>query len=98
MPRRNATRPLPPEASVFVPSKNRGVPHISLVFREMWETTNLNLFPDLQKEAGGMLRYPISREKRARYGAPHDSWKGQNSQPRVPLSPPESKYQAGGEA
>ncbi len=27
----------------FVPSKNRGVPHISLVFREMWETTTLNV-------------------------------------------------------
>jgi hypothetical protein len=25
------------------------VPHISLVFREMWETTSLNLFPDLRK-------------------------------------------------
>jgi hypothetical protein len=23
----------------FFPSKKRGVPHISLVFREMWETT-----------------------------------------------------------
>jgi hypothetical protein len=29
--------------SVFSPSKNRGVPHISLVFREMWETTALHL-------------------------------------------------------
>jgi hypothetical protein len=26
-----------------VPSKNRGVPHISLVFREMWETTALHV-------------------------------------------------------
>jgi hypothetical protein len=62
---------------VFHPSKNRGVPHISLVFREMWDTTNLNLFSDLQKEARGALWYPTSREKRARYGAPHNSWKGE---------------------
>ena len=36
----------------LVPSKNRGVPHISLVFREMWETTNLNPFSDLPKMHG----------------------------------------------
>jgi hypothetical protein len=29
---------------VSLPSTNRGVPHISLVFREMWDTTTLNLF------------------------------------------------------
>jgi hypothetical protein len=34
---------------IFVPSRNRGVPHISLVFREMWDTTNLNLFPAFGK-------------------------------------------------
>jgi hypothetical protein len=33
----------------LVPSKNRGVPHISLVFREMWDTANLNLFSDFRK-------------------------------------------------
>ena len=27
----------------FIPSKNRGVPHISLVFREMWDTTALDV-------------------------------------------------------
>src|SRR5277367_1133811 len=44
----------------LVPSKNRGVPHISLVFREMWETTNLNLFSDLKKthvERCGLPRF-----------------------------------------
>jgi len=64
---------------VFLPSAKRGVPHISLVFREMWDTTNLNLFFDLQKEARGALRHPTSREKRARYGAPHALWKGKDS-------------------
>src|ERR1700733_8102790 len=29
---------------IFVSSKNRGVPHISLVFREIWDTTTLHLF------------------------------------------------------
>src|SRR5580698_6237009 len=62
---------------VFLPSANRGVPHISLVFRETWDATNLNLSSDIQKEARGALWYPTSREKRARYGAPHDSRKGQ---------------------
>jgi hypothetical protein len=45
---------------VCIPSKNRGVPHISLVFREMWDTTNLNLFSDLRKspvERGGAPRF-----------------------------------------
>ena len=28
---------------VFLPSTKRGVPHISLVFREMWETTALHV-------------------------------------------------------
>jgi hypothetical protein len=32
--------------SVSLPSTEHGVPHISLVFREMWDTTNLNLFSD----------------------------------------------------
>jgi hypothetical protein len=33
------------------------VPHISLVFREMWEATNLNLFPTFGRkhlESGGI--------------------------------------------
>jgi hypothetical protein len=34
----------------FVPSAERGVPHISLVFREMWDTTNLNPFFGLRKK------------------------------------------------
>ena len=29
--------------SFFRPGKKRRVAHISLVFREMWDTTNLNL-------------------------------------------------------
>jgi hypothetical protein len=32
-----------------VPSKNRGVPHISLVFREMWDTTKFHLFLTFEK-------------------------------------------------
>jgi hypothetical protein len=35
-------------APSFLPSTKRGVPHISLVFREMWDATNLNLFSDLR--------------------------------------------------
>jgi hypothetical protein len=35
---------------LFLPSKKRGVPHISLVFREMWDTTNLNLFSTFRKK------------------------------------------------
>jgi hypothetical protein len=35
--------------SRFFPSTKRGVPHISLVFREMWDTANLNLFSVLRK-------------------------------------------------
>src|ERR1700678_3085002 len=35
-----ATSMLP---QILSPSKNRGVPHISLVFREMWETTALHV-------------------------------------------------------
>jgi hypothetical protein len=27
----------------FIPSTDWGVPHISLVFREMWDTTNLHV-------------------------------------------------------
>jgi hypothetical protein len=46
------------------------VPHISLDFREMWDAANLNL-SDPKKEARRALWYPTSREKRARYGAPH---------------------------
>jgi hypothetical protein len=35
----------------FVPPKNRGVPHISLVFREMWDTTTLHvLLSEVGKE------------------------------------------------
>ena len=46
---------------VFLPSAKRGVPHISLVFREMWDTTNLSLFFDLRKEAHGALWHLRSR-------------------------------------
>jgi hypothetical protein len=51
---------------------NRGwVPHISLVFREMWDTTNLNVRAyRVQKPAGLALWCPTSREKPARCGAP----------------------------
>src|ERR1700733_7264905 len=41
---------IPVTHPIFVRSTKRGVPHISLVFREMWDTTNLNLFPDLRKK------------------------------------------------
>jgi hypothetical protein len=55
------------------------VPHISLVFCEMWETTNLDVFPDLRKrhlECSGLpnlaknerdIRHPtiLGREKKA---------------------------------
>jgi hypothetical protein len=40
---------LPPHP-VFLPSTEHGVPHISLVFREMWDTTDLNLFFDLREK------------------------------------------------
>ena len=32
-----------PGGSPSIPTANPWVPHISLVFREMWDTTNLNL-------------------------------------------------------
>ncbi len=44
------------------PSKNRGVPHISLVFREMWETTNLNLFPTFERSTWSAVVSHISRK------------------------------------
>jgi hypothetical protein len=48
---------------VFVPSKNRAVPHISLVFREMWDTTNLNFFPTFERGTWSAV-------------VPHALWKG----------------------
>jgi hypothetical protein len=36
----------------FVPSKNRGVPHISLVFREMWDTAALHVLLSEGREKG----------------------------------------------
>ena len=57
--------------SRFFPSTKRGVPHISLVFREMWDTTNPNLFSDLQKEArsrrGGVR---LTEPGRRKFGSP----------------------------
>src|SRR5882724_4516129 len=54
-----------------VPATTRRVPHISLVFCEMWDTTVFDLECLLRT---GSLRdragYPTSREKRARCGAP----------------------------
>ena len=47
------------------------MPHISLVFREMWDTTNLDPgLPTFENSACGELWYPTSRETQARYGAP----------------------------
>jgi hypothetical protein len=45
------------------------VPHISLVFREMWETTNFNLFPDPRKRPMKLQnRLPEPVELGARMG------------------------------
>src|SRR5580704_10285443 len=50
--------------------------HISLVFREMWDTANLNVFARGALKVSGLGQwYPTSREKRARCGARH-WWKG----------------------
>jgi hypothetical protein len=59
-------------------AKDQWVPHISLVFREMWDTTSLHrpVFPPHWQRT---LRFafPTSREKRARYGAPIGPWQGE---------------------
>jgi hypothetical protein len=56
------------------PDHGAWVPHISLVFREMWDATALSLPPlsfnrPFRAEGRGQW-YPTSREKRARCGAP----------------------------
>jgi hypothetical protein len=57
---------------------NQRVPHISLVFCEMWDATDPRLaVPGEPKDVDRQPWYPTSREKRARYGAPFDSWSGQ---------------------
>jgi hypothetical protein len=44
---RTCTNAAPPTNHlVLFLSAKRGVPHISLVFREMWDAANLNLFPN----------------------------------------------------
>jgi hypothetical protein len=61
------------------------VPHISLVFREMWETTNLNLFfltfergtwkrcgiPHLAKDERDMAHATILEREKDRMGSDH---------------------------
>jgi hypothetical protein len=65
----------------FFPTMNSGA-HISLVFREMWDSTELKLDVfylllkprHLDSQAGDSDSWnPTSREKRARYGHP-SSW------------------------
>jgi hypothetical protein len=47
------------------------VAHISLVFRELWGTTDLNFLSFCVRELPGLEQwYPISRKKRARCGPP----------------------------
>jgi hypothetical protein len=54
-----------------LPSKNRGVPHISLVFREMWDATNLNLFvPTLQRGTWRAVVSHMSRKTSEIWGTP----------------------------
>jgi hypothetical protein len=54
-----------------VPANKSWVPHISLVSREMWDATNLNVHAYRRTKFEGLvLWYPTSREKRARCGAP----------------------------
>ena len=51
------------------------MPHISLVFREMWDTTGLSLqLLGCVETLNEDWLYPTSREKRARYGAPRIRW------------------------
>jgi hypothetical protein len=66
------------ETWLFHCKMNGRVPHISLVFREMWDTADLGSpllieMPSPRRESkisSRVLWYPTSREKRARYGAP----------------------------
>jgi hypothetical protein len=54
----------------FLPSTKRGVPHISLVFREMWDATNLNLFCDLERSTWSAVVSHISRKTSEIWGTP----------------------------
>ena len=57
--------------SFLCPDDNCRVPHISLVFREMWDTAAPpSSFITANDGSGKDPWYPTSREKRARYGAP----------------------------
>jgi hypothetical protein len=72
---------------VFLPSTNRGVPHISLVFREMWETTALHVLlskagkkvkvrgiPYLAKNERDMGHPTIRGREKEWMGHPHFYW------------------------
>ena len=56
---------------LLLPGQRR-VAHISLAFREMWDTTDADrgVYRTNRGSEGKEPRYPISRKKRARYGPP----------------------------
>src|SRR6202034_4923012 len=62
--------------AVSVPSTKRGVPHISLVFREMWETAALHGF---FSKAGKRSRFVVSHisRKTSEIWGTRALWKGQ---------------------
>jgi hypothetical protein len=65
----------------FVPSKNRGVPHISLVFREMWDATALHVRLSEGRKRLRFVVSHISRKMSEIWGTPR-FWEGTKYGPR----------------
>ena len=56
---------------VFIPATNRRVPHISLVFREMWDTTNLDLLSPVKRKNSMVKRCGIPHLAKYKRDAPN---------------------------